>query len=653
MIEFAYGLDFGTSKTALSRAKCGGGPPTAEDLRLEPETGEARLPSCLLVEGSNVLAIGRQAEDEFHLVMEGSNGRRFSTNFKPHIHNDPQARTDAALFLARVARIPEVSKQVELDRGVARTIVGRPASWPSEAECTLLDLVSKAGFPEPMTLPEPVGAMFYHLAVRMKADDVKGEILVVDWGAGTCDFTVMRNGRSKPEDSWGSNVYGGRLLDDLFYQWILEVSGEDPQNRDALRRLRENPQLDAYLLWQVARDVKERYSDRSRGNRWPFQYPRPVAVGTGRRTCFLGYFGVDTPDDFTRRARSYVASPRMQERLLAARGDALDADRPYMDRLLRSEPVDLLSWAGDLLRAGDGRMEDVDTVVLTGGSSRWPWFEALFDGARPEQPCSVYTDSQPELSIARGLGRAYAIGLHAQSLLGVLAQAEGAFVRELFDRFLYPRLDGICDGTIDALLADCYQSEILPALHSSDVESSGRLAASIERWFDHAGWARFEAGLDALNTAAGAAIDEVATHHGIHLAGLLGMAAEACCPLAKRDWSSWIAATDWKARLVRGAIAAVRVGLSQIVVRLARLVEDLFMALFGSAESQASVRQARELERRERVRVHLASTLRSVVRNHPDVKKWGDEVVRYFRDTLSNLAEIATPSGAGARAGRL
>ena len=93
MKEFAYGLDFGTSKTALSRAKCDGALPSAEDVRLEPQRGQARMASCLLVDATNssAAAVGANAEDEFHLSMgeRATATYRLATNFKPHIHNDP------------------------------------------------------------------------------------------------------------------------------------------------------------------------------------------------------------------------------------------------------------------------------------------------------------------------------------------------------------------------------------------------------------------------------------------------------------------------------------------------------------------------------------------------------------------------------------
>lgn len=661
MKAHAFGLDFGTSKTALSIAKCDGALPTANDITLEPHDGHARIASCVLVDTSGAVpiaaAIGSVAEEEGMIALRpgGDGARRLSSNFKPHIHNRGEARADAGLFLGALARVSEVARELSLWREVSCTVVGRPASWPPEAERILVDLVRDAGFPDPMSLPEPVGALFYHLAVRMKAEDVNGEILVVDWGAGTCDFTVMRNGRSRPEDSWGSNLFGGRLFDDLFCRWILESAEASGEHAEALAKLRATPQYEAYLAWQISREVKEKYSNSLRRKGRAFEYPFPIAVGSGNHRVFLGYFSVGSHEEFERRARAYIASARMIGCLKEARADASEIDRPRLAHLLGGRPVDLLAWASELVMAGGSRVKQVGSVILTGGSTRWPWFEALVGGGDVTPSVRLYTDPAPELSIARGLGRAYAIGAHAGNQLAVLAQVRDAFVRDLVVGFLRPAIEKLCAETVEALLADCYQSDILPVLRDKaatrleTVEANRRIGEAIGSWFGRSGWSRFSSGLDALNEDARAAILACSGRHDMRMSGLFGLAAEACRPIGRRDWARWIDSTNWRDDLVRSVMASTETGLRGVLAAIMRFVAGLLLDPFRSDAEKAAARRAREEDERERLRTHLSAALSSTVINTPGARQWSEQVCVYISETLQNLAEIANPGRPGPR----
>ena len=68
---------------------------------------------------------------------------------------------------------------------------------------------------------------------------------VVDFGGGTCDFAVMDGGRIV--SAWGEPALGGRLFDDLFFQWFLD---ENPKMLDALRK-------DGREIFTLLEDCKE------------------------------------------------------------------------------------------------------------------------------------------------------------------------------------------------------------------------------------------------------------------------------------------------------------------------------------------------------------------------------------------------------------
>jgi hypothetical protein len=74
---------------------------------------------------------------------------------------------------------------------------------------------------------------------------------LVDFGGGTCDFALVVRGEIL--HSWGDIHLGGRLFDDLFYQWFIE---QNPEAIAAMRRERAK----FFVLAVRCREVKEKFS---------------------------------------------------------------------------------------------------------------------------------------------------------------------------------------------------------------------------------------------------------------------------------------------------------------------------------------------------------------------------------------------------------
>ena len=47
-------------------------------------------------------------------------------------------------------------------------------------------------------------------------DDIENEVLILDFGGGTCDFTLLESMDVLQND--GDPLFGGRLFDDLLFQ---------------------------------------------------------------------------------------------------------------------------------------------------------------------------------------------------------------------------------------------------------------------------------------------------------------------------------------------------------------------------------------------------------------------------------------------------
>lgn len=390
------GIDFGTSNSHFAYANLG------RHLRADPirlSGGEDSIPSCLLVREpgervEDILAIGGMAiEGWVEALEEGRKGLRFSAGFKPDILHSEQAARDAYNFLWKCRQ--EIGRNgtprhVGASEGMP-VVLGVPADIP-DAQVTLTGTIAeKAGFGQVTCVPEPTGALVYHICNNdITADDTRLGTLIVDFGGGTFDVTLLRD--DKIVHPWGCPSLGGRLFDDLFFNWLMD---ENP----ALREGRFSPS-DLLFGWQVGcRHLKEQFS-----RSWA------AADGKGERldsfkgsvsinpTMSIGRLRNASAEEFLARARSYRPSP-LAERYFTAVG----IEHP---RLKSRGPIDLLAWIDEEL-SGDGMLESLrgqfDLVVLTGGSSNWPFLKQLVLERVALGPSQLLRSARPEATIGEGL----------------------------------------------------------------------------------------------------------------------------------------------------------------------------------------------------------------------------------------------------------
>jgi molecular chaperone DnaK (HSP70) len=85
MPSFAFGLDFGTSKTAITLAQTGVINPQVVEVAVDGQ--HDRIATCVLRVDKQVF-VGQAAEQEFLAEHDpAARGRmEFFSNFKPHIH---------------------------------------------------------------------------------------------------------------------------------------------------------------------------------------------------------------------------------------------------------------------------------------------------------------------------------------------------------------------------------------------------------------------------------------------------------------------------------------------------------------------------------------------------------------------------------------
>jgi molecular chaperone DnaK len=390
------GIDFGTSNSHFAYANLG------RHLRAEPirlSGGEDSIPSCILlrepgIDEKDILSIGGMAiEGWVESLEDGRKGLRFSAGFKPDILRSETAADDAYRFLWKCRQEMGRSgtpRYIGAEEGMP-VVLGVPADIPETQVALTRAIAERAGFGQVTTVQEPTGALAYHICNNdITPEDTRHGALIVDFGGGTFDVTLVQN--DQVVLPWGCPSLGGRLFDDLFFTWLMD---ENPALRDG-----DYSVSDLIFGWQVGcRHLKEQFS-----RSWA------AAEGKGESltefkgsvrinpTMSIGRLRHASAEEFMARARAYRPS-FLAERYFRAVG--IDHDR-----LLSGEPIDLLAWIREEL-AGEGTLASLrgrfDLVVLTGGSTNWPFLKPLVLDMVGLAPGQLLRSARPEATIGEGL----------------------------------------------------------------------------------------------------------------------------------------------------------------------------------------------------------------------------------------------------------
>lgn len=432
------GIDFGTSNTHVAYCNDQGeGALIALPIKI---AGKSPTATCVLwgtaPDGSDIVeAFGTVAMETWSQYdAEEQAGKRIACGFKPDIARSDRARTDARAFLTKVCQSVLDIQPAAVRAG--QTIIGVPAEISQEHRDRTREIVRAAGFAEAVCVDEPLGALAYHLTNgSITPAEAHVGIVVVDFGGGTLDLALVTSeqGLRAP---WGDPALGGRLFDDLFYQWIQDQNGEfEVSEREAL------------AVWQQeCREMKESFS-----RRWSMigdgmnDFRFRIDVGDGRKTLRNGSVA-----EFLERARSY-------------RPSALAVN--YFQRFGMPGPlgngttIDLLAWIRRTMQregAGGPIRERFSKVVLTGGSSEWPFMRGIAAevfGVDPET--GILRSDDPEATVGSGLALYNALRARHKARREELIAAGPAAAAGVAHAVAV-RLDGFADevaaATIDATM---------------------------------------------------------------------------------------------------------------------------------------------------------------------------------------------------------
>ena len=417
-----WGFDLGDGESALARVddRRRGAPEIVE------VAGETVTLTAWAVMKNGEIRIGENA------ARSASSAIRSAVRFKSRFL-DPQSDSAGLIrdFSAKLLETVRASGALSGgDRGNS-FYIGCPAGWSREDRQRYQSIFETLGCPSPRVISESravmVGAVQSN-AVREHVDLRAMSVLVVDIGSSTTDFAYILEGREAEIRTGGEVALGGGILDEI----LLEACVASSPNAEALRRTFAESEA-----WRVdselrARRLKERY------------YTALGARGAEDAACGETlYIAYDEPA------------------LLDLRMDA------EMAETLTGRPCRQLGGRTfrEVFCAGLRKVRESiaahppELVFLTGGVSRMPEIRAWCGEVFPE--AVLYTDAEPEFSVARGLAWCGRI----DSELGQFrAEVEELVRSDTVERIVRGRLDALWKSVLDSLLDPLLKRAVKPVL---------------------------------------------------------------------------------------------------------------------------------------------------------------------------------------------
>ncbi len=454
-------IDFGTCNTYLSQSVNGG---PAEEFNIAVGGDSAHGMKSVIMyrtkgENAGNNEFGQEAINAFGGASpkkKEANGLELASSFKPDIEVSEKARQDSICFLTNL--LTEANKQnLHIEPAETDVFFGVPSEASEDYRARLLEIARKAGWGDVRLLDEPFGALCYYQ--NESSDDVVNEmlhdsVLVVDFGGGTCDFVILENGDIKY--SWGDMLLGGRLFDDLFYQWIIDCSQDSmPVTEEQLIKTNK----DFYWRCIKCRELKEKFSNAMvKDNTCPYE------------EYFVDQYELELPwEEFVRRAQNYHPSVSFMNMT------KLPAD---MSKTMFNPngTTDILNWFEKELRRGFEvsriPISSVDKILLAGGSSNWNFVREACQKIFGEEKLIRCTN--PFAAISMGLVKYSKIKEVAMGKIQAMEQdaktQKAKFVQKLMDT---PLSDNV-NTMLTQKAAEIFEKFAMPTLNKFS-ENGGML----------------------------------------------------------------------------------------------------------------------------------------------------------------------------------
>lgn len=406
----AAGFDFGTSNSAIGIVR-------DSKTTLAPiENGATMVPTAVFFDFADrdKPSYGRSAVDAYVNGNDGRLMRGLKTILSTNLITERTALSKRSIALTDVIAMFSRHLRLKAEEAIGSpldaVVHGRPVRFVEgddaldrKAEETLANLARQAGYNEVSFLYEPVAA-----AAQYEESAEREElIMVADIGGGTCDFSIVRIGpgrRARPDRkddilaNTGVRVGGTDFDRHLSMKSVMPLLGlgtellakQLPMPKSTFADLAWWPTINLCYTPRILRDAREVHRQAIE----PDKTERLVTVlqkQLGHRMAFAVEAG---KIELTDQDVATIPLPFV-EASLHAKAERQDFNDAISNEILR---LRMSIWNCLALAGVDSA--NIDTVFMTGGSSRVPAIEALL---REELPDANIRRGDDFLSVALGL----------------------------------------------------------------------------------------------------------------------------------------------------------------------------------------------------------------------------------------------------------
>ena len=418
---YYWGFDLGDGESAIARV--------SEDRRKTPE--------ILEVEGNRVFitawALMKNGEVRIgeNAAKAASAALRSAVRFKSRYLTDGADCSGLIRdFSARALESLRVSRKLVGGETENRFYIGCPAGWDAAARERYRTIFETLGCPAPHIVSESRAVMVGSVQSNSLSDYVDyrtKSVLVIDIGSSTTDFAYIHKGKESEISTGGEVRLGGGIMDELLLERCVAAS----PNAEALRRVfRENPS------WQVdcelhARKLKERYYSTPPEKRDPEDFIDSLLVYYDQPIILKLFMDADMSDTLTDKPCAALGGRSFHEVFR----QGLDAVRQSI---------------------GD---EGPELLFLTGGVSKMEAVRAWCAEVFPK--AVIYTDGEPEFSVARGLAWC---GRVDEELSQFRAEVDELIRSDAIESIVSGHLKDLYQSALDQLLDPMMEQAVKPVL---------------------------------------------------------------------------------------------------------------------------------------------------------------------------------------------
>ncbi len=344
--EYKIGIDLGTTYSCLAYINEDGVPVVEKNFEQEETT-----PSVILFNDNGEIIIGSPAKD---MAMMYSPERTI-TAIKRHMGTDYEVILDGEKYTPVTLSASILKKMINDfndNHGcdVKRAVITCPAYFGQQERDATKTAGEIAGLEDVTIINEPTAAA---ISFGLGSDGSKKRVLVYDLGGGTFDVTILEiDGQSFTATvTDGERLLGGKdwdaIVTKLIKQKVMDEAGVEEYELDEDDDVKQSLVLDSET-------IKKRLStaESTKGT---------LSIG-GKKVVYT----------ITREEFENASAPLMQTTL------------EIIDRALSS---------------GNFSIDDIDSVVLVGGSSRMP---QVRDGIAAKYPSADVKLFDPDQSVAKG-----------------------------------------------------------------------------------------------------------------------------------------------------------------------------------------------------------------------------------------------------------